>query len=612
MAQEAKRTMRRQSLAWRILLWMSIAALGPLLVMAIQGYHCAREAIIDSEEAHLLSVLESRRTRVNAWLKGIDSDLRLLAISPSMGAPRDQFALHAAGTRRAELRALLEDLRTASPFYRAIAAFDAGWKPVVQSGEPRSSCCMLAVDESGRSREPFVPPLQIRPDDCLRTRLDAEDTVVWVSLVDSAGVLPTLQVGRRVPEVGGDASGFLVAEIAVPEIVDPILFDRTGLRQTGRVYVRTPAGRYPAARRQIAEPAADSTRVSHYMNADGHRVLGAAAALPALSWTLVAEVEEAEAFAWLGVLRRRALVTGLITMLVVAALATAGARRLASPLKQLAGVARRIAAGDAGERVGALEGAEAAEVGEAFNRMLDELAIAQERLRQAASLAAVGQLSSSIVHEMRNPLSSVKMNLQALKQKVADDPLHAELAAIAAEQVDRLETMLGELLSYGRPLELNLESLRVAEVIRDACDVVASHAQEKKIAVTARCHPADLIIRADREQLRRALSNLILNAIQASASSQEVTVQARADQDDERQVRISVEDQGGGISARDMARLFRPFFTTREEGTGLGLATVKKVVDYHGGAVWAENRTPQGARFTLLLPGGRGPDEGRS
>jgi len=591
---------------------MSIAALGPLLVMAFQGYHCAREAIIDSEEAHLLSVLESRQTRIHAWLEGIGSDLRLLAISPSMGAPTAQFALHTAGTRRAELRALFEDLRTASPFYRAIAAFDGDWNPVVQSGEPRSSCCMLAVDGSGRSREPFVPPLQIRPDDCLRTRLDAEDTIVWVSLVDSAGVLPTLQVGRRVPEAGGDTSAFLVAEIAVPEIVDPILFDRTGLRETGRVHVRTSGGRYPAADRQVEAPTTDAPRVSHYLSAEGHKVLGAAVALPALSWTLVVEVEEAEAFAWLRVLRRRALVTGLITMLIVAALATAGARRIASPLKQLARVARRIAAGDAAERVGALDGAEAAEVGDAFNRMLDELAIAQERLQQAASLAAVGQLSSSIVHEMRNPLSSVKMNLQALKEKVADDPLHAELAAIAAEQVDRLETMLGELLSYGRPLELNLELLRAADLIRDACDVVSSHAHEKDVTMAVRCRPDDLLIRADREQLRRALSNLVLNAIQASGPSQEVTIRAQADQGDQQQVRICVEDLGAGISDRDMARLFSPFFTTREEGTGLGLATVKKVVDYHGGTVWAQNRTPQGARFTLLLPGGRGPEEGRS
>ena len=103
MTQTAHKSVRGQSLAWRILLWMSIAALAPLLVMAIQGYHCAREAIIDSEEAHLLSVLESRQTRINAWLEGIDSDLRLLAISPSMGGPRAEFALHAAGTRRARL-----------------------------------------------------------------------------------------------------------------------------------------------------------------------------------------------------------------------------------------------------------------------------------------------------------------------------------------------------------------------------------------------------------------------------------------------------------------------------------------------------------------------------
>ncbi len=637
---------RFRSLAWRILLWMSLAALGPLLIMSVQGYHCAREAIMTSEESHLLSVLESRRTRLDSWLESISTDLRFLTVSAAVGGGAF-LADEETSTRQLELLALLDGVRRESSLYQALAVFGPSWEPVVQSGEPRSQCCTILPEAEHAARSDRMPRVVIQPHERLRAQLKKEAVTAWVSLVDSAGLLPTIQVGRRIGALGATSTagqavgGFLVAELAVPDMVDSILLDQTGLGQTGRVYVLTPAGTYPsryeppvaqrASKRGWLAKLVGCTRppgasgaghvphddhphdpapagVWHYRTASGELALGASHAIPELGWTLWVEVDEAEAFAWLGVLQTRAVVTGLVTLVLVGGLAVSVSRRLSRPLMRLAGVAGAIASGRVRERVEPLEGAEARHVGEAFNRMLDELARMQQRLQRSASLAAVGQLSSSIVHEMRNPLSSIKMNVQALGNQVADDPVHAELAAIASQQVGRLEQMLNELLQYGRPLELHIATVPLAELAREAHEVIALAAGEKEVRVRIQCEPPDLTAEIDREQMRRALSNLILNAIQVSPAGKTVTVRIAAAMRGAKQVRIVVDDEGPGLPAEPEEKLFRPFFSTRPGGTGLGLATVKKVLDHHAGGARAENRPEGGARFVLSLPQVRPPE----
>ena len=588
------------TLGWRILIWMALVALGPLVVMAYQGYHCARQAIVESKQEHLRSVLESKKTRIETWLREIEADMRFLAVAPCV---RTDCAAHTAAPGEdgpGEACNLLEHVRTRSAAYESLATYNRGWKILKQTR-------VEGTDEE------HLLPLDFT------SRLDEADGMVLSShhLLEDGTI--DLHTGHPIFGRDGIRAGFLVADLDLTATLDPILRDRSGLGRTGKVILlsqngkilRTSTGRADRVGRKAVLPEAllstGSPEVHAYIDSRDTEVLGAAAAVPGLGWTVLVEVDQDEAFAWLGRLRKRATVTGVITLVLVLVLAARGAGRLSRPLRQLAAVAGRIARGRHEERLGPLEGAEAQEVAQAFNTMLDEIALSHRRLMHAASLAAVGELSSSIVHEMRNPLSSVKINLQALRRKVKGDDAHTELAEIALGQVRRLETMLSDLLGYGKPLQLNLESLEIGALAREVAEFVNDEVWERRISVEVKERLGRPTITADAEQIQRALTNLVINAVQASPKGGRVVIAIQKDPADPNRVAVTVSDQGPGIPDENKEKIFQPFFTAREGGTGLGLANVKKIVDYHGGTVAAGDHPHGGAMLTMILPIGGPP-----
>lgn len=324
--------------------------------------------------------------------------------------------------------------------------------------------------------------------------------------------------------------------------------------------------------------------------------------MPELGWDLVAEIDEAEAFDWLRTLRLRAIGTGIATLMGVLLLASRSARQVIRPLRRLSETARRIATGHGQERVARLNVLEAQEVGEAFNAMLDELDRMNKQIAQTASLSAIGQLSSSIVHEMRNPLSSVKMNLKALQERVGSDPIYGELAEIAAGQVSRIETMLSDLLQFGKPLELTIAPVSFARLAADVKTNLAPAAAGKGIVIKIVDHSDGNTFSADYEQLQRALFNLVHNAVEVAPSNGSVVIAGAFMEAHGLKFGISVTDTGPGVPDGIRGKLFQPFCTSRDNGTGLGLANVKKIADLHGGTVSFENRAEGGAIFRIALP----------
>ncbi|MGV1100022.1 sensor histidine kinase [Thiovibrio sp. JS02] len=230
----------------------------------------------------------------------------------------------------------------------------------------------------------------------------------------------------------------------------------------------------------------------------------------------------------------------------------------------------------------------------------------ERALAKTASLAAIGELTSSIAHEMRNPLSSIKMNMKAIKQKLAaEDPDFAELAEITCQQSLRLESMLNDLLSYGKPLQLRPSQTSFTALMQETLIAVAQEKKDKGVVVEINNNLGDtLTFSVDVELFTRAFSNLVLNAIQWSPreGTVQVTASLAALTDVQRQLTIQVKDSGPGINQEKIGRLFQPFFTTREGGTGLGLANVRKIIEYHGGTVTGANNPAGGAVFTITLP----------
>lgn len=589
---------RFASLGWRILLWTSLVAFLPLFIMASQGYHCARQAVYQSQESRLRDVLDSKRSQFEAWLGEIETDLSLLASTPGLLPGGVQSDSEQPTGQTAPGQQLLAYVKRGNSAYEAIEILNMDLDRIsVEPPDAGKSHAELTGD--------FKAKLASAPGFIMAPTTPMRDDGVH------------LHAAFPIYLANGQKGGYVVAHVEISRAFDPVFHAPPGPGQAGHVYMLSTTGKYLYPREAAQESRAvyappairsgDASRIHEYPDDHGEQVIGASSGIPDLGWVVVAEFDWKEAFGWLGILKRRALVTGSITLVLVLLIAARGARILSGPLRELASVARRIAAGHHEERLGRLKGAEAQELSNAFNSMLDKLAASHRRLMHAASLAAVGELSSSTVHEMRNPLSSVKINLQALSKKVESSPAHQELAAIALEQLARVEKMLSELLQYGRPLELNLTRIRFDEVVRGVLPVVGNKAQTKDVSleVDDQLGGADFV--ADGEQIRRALTNLVANAIEASPADATVAIKTTLAEKVSNHLAILVTDEGPGIPDAQMDKLFKPFFTTRQQGTGLGLANVKKIVEYHGGSVTAKNRPEGGAVFTILLPLGGPP-----
>lgn len=213
-------------------------------------------------------------------------------------------------------------------------------------------------------------------------------------------------------------------------------------------------------------------------------------------------------------------------------------------------------------------------------------------------LAELGTLASGLAHDLRTPLSTIQMNLQMLQLRQADLGSDAECVRTALSAVEHLDLHIATLLDYARPIDLHREVVHLIELARDAIAQVEALRAERKVDIALQSADALPTLTADPMRLSRVLVNLLENALRASDPQTSIDV---AVLHHSAGVQIVVRDQGHGIPADDLPKLFDPFFTTRSDGTGLGLAMCKKIVEAHGGTIWARNRGI-GAEFRVELP----------
>jgi two-component system sensor histidine kinase HydH len=213
-------------------------------------------------------------------------------------------------------------------------------------------------------------------------------------------------------------------------------------------------------------------------------------------------------------------------------------------------------------------------------------------------MAALGTLAAGVAHEIRNPLSSIKGFATYFGAKFESGTQDHALAEVMIGEVDRLNRVVTELLELTHPSELRLAPVRVADLVQHALKLVENDCQSKGIAVqtrVAQLEPVNL----DADRMLQILLNLFLNAIQAMPKGGTLTVSAQRVRD---RLELSVADTGHGIQAQDLDRIFDPYFTTKNQGTGLGLATVRTMVEAHGGTVRVVSEPDLGTQVILDLP----------
>jgi signal transduction histidine kinase len=293
---------------------------------------------------------------------------------------------------------------------------------------------------------------------------------------------------------------------------------------------------------------------------------------------------------------------GTVALIVVAllsfALVTLLARRLTRSLARLAAAADAVAAGDLDQSVDAAGADEVARVGRAFNQMTESLKRTLRDLAQRESLAAVGEFAASLAHEVRNPLSAVRLDLQRAQER-ASEVTARELIDRALRSVERLDATVSGALRLARSGMVRRELVDLRTAVAGAIESASAAFGARRVEVEAPTGAGPVVVSGDAAQLEQLFLNLLLNAADAVQASGRAGVRIAAD---DRAVTAEVWDSGSGMPDDVLAEVFEPFVTSKANGTGLGLAIARRIVLAHGGSIRADSTPGKGTTIRVELP----------
>jgi len=232
---------------------------------------------------------------------------------------------------------------------------------------------------------------------------------------------------------------------------------------------------------------------------------------------------------------------------------------------------------------------------------LKKMDMLEKKLRKSERLASLGQLSSGIAHEIRNPLGIIKTISQTLHREAleAEDASMAEGLGIIENETDRANRVIKGMLDFARPEPLKMKPTDASEIMEDLLRIMRSLAKQHQVEIKNYFQSVPMI-QADADRLKQAIMNLMLNGIQAMEEGGTLTV--ALEKEDDHQALIVVRDEGKGINEEDQPYIFDPFFTTKDGGTGLGLSVTYRIIEEHQGSIEVNSHKGEGTEFRLHLP----------
>ena len=237
-----------------------------------------------------------------------------------------------------------------------------------------------------------------------------------------------------------------------------------------------------------------------------------------------------------------------------------------------------------------------------FHGSQEELAVENEHLRkevqQTERLKAVATLAAGMAHEIKNPLASIKTFAEYLPEKYGDPAFREKFAKIMGQEVDKMNTLVQRLLEFSRPTQPQLHPVHLSSVVRDTLDFLQGTLLQKQIQVETAFVKTDEVL-ADPGQLKQVFLNVLLNSIEAMEQPGRITISTRQNNGC---LEVRLTDTGPGIPKRDLPHVFDPFYTTKPDGTGLGLSVVHSIVREHGGRITIHSEVGKGTQVQMYLP----------
>ncbi len=286
-------------------------------------------------------------------------------------------------------------------------------------------------------------------------------------------------------------------------------------------------------------------------------------------------------------------------------------RFLRRPLEKITQCMAQVEEGDLTVRMQPVQDDEIGQLMTGFNSMVDHLARAKneleryhyQQMERVDRLASVGEMAAGLAHEIKNPLAGISGAISVLSDDYPEGDQRREIMLQIQGQIGRLDKTVNDLLYFGKPGKPEFAFADINELLKQTLLFVAQHPEAKKVNRVdelTRDLPAVWI---DHKQIQQVILNIALNAMQAMTEGGVLTVQTdRIHQDKSDWVQICISDTGPGMSAEILAKIFTPFFTTKTQGTGLGLPICRQLMENNGGSLEVESEPGQGTRFVLLLP----------
>jgi signal transduction histidine kinase len=338
---------------------------------------------------------------------------------------------------------------------------------------------------------------------------------------------------------------------------------------------------------------------SEYKDENGDTVLGVAAAMAPLGWTMIVEQPTREAYAHAAELQRLLILTISIALLLMIAIGYLFGRQFIGPILTLQRGTQALAAGRLDERVDIRTGDEFGELGQAFNTMADKLIELQENVKRQERQAMFGRIAAGLVHDLSHPIQNIGNSTRLLLRDDIELDSRADLRATIERELATLKRFMDDLRNVVKPRPVERFIMDVNGSVSEIVEPMKAEGERNGVTVESRYAGGPLLIEGDRFALGRVYRNLITNAIQATQPGGRVTVSTSRVRD---LVEISVADTGSGIPADRLGAIFEDFVTTKRRGLGLGLAISKRIVEQLDGTITVESEVGRGTTFTVRFP----------
>ncbi|MGE3840242.1 MAG: ATP-binding protein [Vicinamibacterales bacterium] len=565
----------------RFALLVATAAVLPLVVFGLVALSWLRTGTRQSVAAGNVAVANRAAEQIEQYLGYAMRTLQTLA------ADLEGTALEPWQQER-----ILRNYVLAFPMFREISLFDGHGRVIASS---RLTTPALTVPDANRFDDKGISLSPITVDDDL---------------------LPRTTLSARVaPDTPGSAT--LVSELRLEEmwrLVDQLRVGTQGFALLADRERRLIAHGNPDEKAAVARgedlrshPLAGMDTVTgagrpawlEYQNTRGVEVLGVAATVPNVAWTLVIEQSTAEAYALLRRLERQLLLSIALALFITVAAGYYWGRSFIRPITALLAGTKALAAGRLDTRVHIERDDEFATLGDGFNSMADSLVMFQHEVRRQERQALLGRIAAGLVHDLSHPIQNIA-NSCRLILKMHDDPeYHETFRRTVERELSTVKRFFEDLRNLARPIPLERFTIDLGRAVGEAVESMRTSAESAGLALSFEPPPEAVAIDGDSFALGRVYRNLILNAIQATAPGGAVRVQVAGTAE---RARVTVADSGCGIPPDRLQAIFEDFTTTKRRGLGLGLPISKKIVEQLGGSIAVSSVVGDGTTVTIEFP----------